>query len=432
MKNKAVLKAVSLLLCFLCLFLSSCNLDFGITPVTTDAGETQTVTPGFAGIGVKTGAYNGMFDGIMQIEITLGEAELATITDHADSEIYCECDVTSGKETVKRAAIKPRGNTSHVTASSSSRYSFKLKFDKYVKGQRLNGLDELYLNNLSYDPSYVREYLAYALFSLNSGISAPLATFAKVYINGQYYGLYSAVEAVDGSFLKRTYGENDGDLYKAGTGSAFLSDDTSTFTLERGENTSLSKISDIYNAVIFGENTEETVNVESILRYAAVIAVVCGQESYLGAKAENYYLYAEPDGEVSMIPWDLKTAFGVDLSQRKTGYATDDTLTEASVIKPYFGLDAEDRPLVSKLLENAEYKAEYLSYVKFYNDALSEMLPKLSDLKEAIDAAVKEDENGFYTYDIFEAEFSDINNSLYGFIKARCENINSQLAALGE
>ena len=432
MKNKAVLKAVSLLLCFLCLFLCSCNLDFGITPETTDAEETENVTPGFAGIGVKTGAYNGLFDGIMQINVTLGEAELSTITDHADSEIYCECDVTVGKETVNRAAIKPRGNTSYVTVSGSGRYSFKLKFDKYVKGQRLSGLDELYLNNLSYDPSCVREYLAYALFSLNSGISAPLATFAKVYINGEYYGLYSAVEAVDGSFLKRTYGENDGDLYKAGSGSAFLSDDTSTFTLERGQNTSLSKISDIYKAVIFGEETEQTVDVNSILRYAAVMAVVCGQESYLGAKAENYYLYAEPEGEVSIIPWDLKTAFGVNLSERKSGYAIDDTLIEASVTEPYFGLDAEDRPLVSKLLENEEYKAKYLSYVKFYNDALSEMLPKLADLKEAIDAAVSEDTNRFFSADTYEAEFEDGNNSLYGFIKARCENVKSQLAALGE
>lgn len=431
MKKQTALRTVSLLLCILCVFLCSCNLDFGIKPADTDGGTETAAAPGFAGVGVKTGAYNGMFDGIMQINITMGDAELSTVKDHADSEIYCECNVSVGKETVNRAAIKPRGNTSYVTASGSSRYSFKLKFDKYVKGQRLNGLDELYLNNLSYDPSYVREYLAYALFSLNSGIKAPLATFAKVYINGQYYGLYSAVEAVDGSFLKRAYGENDGDLYKAESGSAFISDDTSTFTLERGENTSLSKISEIYNAVIYGDKTEDVVDVESILRYAAVIAVICGRESYLGAKAENYYLYSEPGGEVSIIPWDLKTAFGTDLSERKGGYAIDGSLISSSVKEPYFGLEAEDRPLVSKLLENKEYNDEYLKYVKYYSDALSEMIPKLSGLKAAIDEAVAEDTTGFYGKETYEAEFTD-GDTLYGFIKARCDSIKQQLASSGE
>ena len=418
----AVLFAVMLLLC-------SCGLDLGIQ---TTADGDNTAVPADDEVAVKTGAYNGMFDGVMSLNITMGEAELSTILDHADAEMYCECSVDNGKETLQNVGIKPRGNTSHVTECGSRKYSFKLKFNKYTKGQKLNGLDEMYLNNMSYDPSYCREYIAYALFSLSSGISAPLASFAKVYINGEYYGLYLAVEAVDESFLKREFGNADGNLYEANRGSAFISDDTSTFTLECGNDTALTKISKIYNAISDGEGIEEVLDVESVLRYAAVIAVVCGQESYLGAKAENYYFYEDTDGVAYMIPWDLKTALGVDLSLKKSEYSIDSSLISTSVTEPYFGLDADDRPLVSKLLANEKYYKEYLSYVEYYRGALSDMLPKLSEVKKTIDEAAEADENHFFDKETYAAEFTDGENTLYGFIKSRCEHITSQLAAAGE
>ena len=428
MKKGVLNKAVSAVLSAVMLLLCSCGLDLGIS---TTAGA-DTAVPADDEVTVKSGAYNGMFDGVMTLNISMGEAELSTVMNHADSEMYCECSVNCGRENLYNVGIKPRGNTSYVTECESSKYSFKLKFNKYTKGQKLNGLDEMYLNNMSYDPSYCREYLAYALFSLSFGISAPLAAFAKVYINNEYYGLYLAVEGVDESFLKREFGNADGNLYEANKGSAFLSDDTSTFTLEHGNDTALTEISKIYNAITDGKNVEEVLDVESVLRYAAVIAVVCGQESYLGAKAENYYFYADTDGVAYMIPWDLKTVLGVDLSLKKTEYSIDSSLVSTSVTEPYFGLDGDDRPLVSKLLANEKYYKEYLSYVKYYCGALSDMLPKLSEVKKTIDEAAQADTKHFFDKETYAAEFADGENSLYGFIKSRCEHITSQLADTGE
>ena len=433
MKKSVLLKIFASLLASLMIFLSSCGVDLGISTTAADGtGAPTQVIPGQDDTGAKSGAYNGMFDGIMTVNLTIGDAELSTILDHADSEMYCECGITVGKESLQNVGIKPRGNTKFVTNSGSTKYSFKLKFNKYTKGQKLNGLDEMYLNNTSYDPSYVREYLAYALFSLHYGTAAPLAAFAKVYINGEYYGLYLAVEGVDESFLKREFGDDNGNLYKADKGSSFLSDDTSTFTLERGVDNNLSKISAIYNALYDMESLPDVLDVESVLRYAAVIAVVCGQESYLGAKAENYYLYEDKDGTTYIIPWDMKTVFGIDLTLIKSEYSIDTSLITASVTEPYFELDGSDRPLVYKLLEVEKYKKDYLSYVKFYADALSDLLPKLSEIKEAIDEAVSADEKRFFDKEVYEAEFTDGENTLYGFIKSRCENIASQLSALGE
>ena len=49
-----------------------------------------------------------------------------------------------------------------VASSTSDRYGFKIKTDKYEKGQTLNGLDMFVLNGSFSDASYMREYLTYA------------------------------------------------------------------------------------------------------------------------------------------------------------------------------------------------------------------------------------------------------------------------------
>ena len=414
-------RIVAAALCAAALTLCACKSEGG-DEVTTGSGAADN-GPGLAGIGVKTGAYGGLFDDILEIEITVGEAELSTVIDHADAGVYVEADVTADGQTIDGAGLKARGNTSYVAEAGNERYSFKLKFNKFTKGQKLNGLDELNLNNMSYDPSYVREYLMYLLFA---GKSAPLATFAKLTVNGQYYGLYLAVEGIDDSFLKRAFGDNDGSLYEADKGSALVDGDTTTFSLENGEDGRMANITRLYEAISSGEGIEDILDVDSVLRYAAIVGIACGQESYLGPKAENYYLYETSEGVLSMIPWDLKMSFGTDRTLRKTEYQIEAEQIRTDVNAPYFGVEAADRPLVGKLLENSAYKAKYLEYVKQYTTQLKEILGSFKDLKAAIDSAVNSDPRRFYDEALYEAEFTDGENTLYGFIRQRCAFIDSQ------
>ena len=429
MKITTIKKLTAVLLACLLLALCSCKKS---EDGKKDDDTSSDAVISLDGVGVQTGAYNGMFDGIAEIELTLGEAELSTVIDHADAGIYCEATVNFGGTVVENVGLKARGNTSYVAETGNNRYSFKLKFNKFTKGQKLNGLDELNLNNMSYDPSYVREYIAYSLLARSEGIKAPLATFAKLTVNGEYYGLYLAVEGIDDSFLKRAFGDNDGSLFEADKGSAFLDGDFTTFSLENGEDTSFRNLTALYNALSSGEGIEDILDVDSVLRYAAVTGLICAQESYAGPKAENYYLYQTSDGTLSIVPWDLKMSFGTDRTLRKTEYQIDSSLISTSVNAPYFGVGAEDRPLIGKLLENSEYKAKYLSYVKYYTEQLESVLENLQTLKTAIDGAVSADVKRFYDDALYLAEFSDAENTLYGFIKQRCANVRSQLAAQGE
>ena len=112
--------------------------------------------------------------------------------------------------------IRPKGNTSLTSIASdptTNRYSFKLEFDHYVDGQTCFGLDKLILNNNYADATNMKEALIYDMYQY-LGADASLYNYAKLSVNGEYWGVYLALEAVEDSFLLRNYGVQDGELYK--------------------------------------------------------------------------------------------------------------------------------------------------------------------------------------------------------------------------
>lgn len=133
----------------------------------------------------------------------------------AQSEEYSVCSVVIDGETMNNVGIRGKGNTSLSTVSSmdSDRYSFKIEFDQYDNTKSYHGLDKLCLNNLIQDNTYMKDYLTYQMMS-EFGVSSPLCSYAYITVNGEDWGLYLAVEAVEESFLQRNYGSNYGDLYK--------------------------------------------------------------------------------------------------------------------------------------------------------------------------------------------------------------------------
>ena len=59
----------------------------------------------------------------------------------------------------------------------------------------------------------MKDYLTYQMMGY-FGVDAPLCSFVNITVNGENWGLYLAVEAVEESFLERNYGNDYGELYK--------------------------------------------------------------------------------------------------------------------------------------------------------------------------------------------------------------------------
>ena len=155
-------------------------------------------------------------DQIMDIDILMDEDDWNDMLENAISEEYYSCDVVVNGKTFYSVGIRPKGNTSLssiVNDPDTDRYSFKLEFDHYIEGQACYGLDKLILNNNYADATNMKEAIVYDMYQY-LGVDASLYNYAKISVNGDYRGVYLALEAVEDSFMLRNYGTEDGNLYK--------------------------------------------------------------------------------------------------------------------------------------------------------------------------------------------------------------------------
>ena len=155
-------------------------------------------------------------DQIMDIDILMDEDDWNDMLENAISEEYYSCDVVVNGKTFYSVGIWPKGNTSLSSIANdpdTDRYSFKLEFDHYIEGQTCYGLDKLILNNNYADATNMKEAIVYDMYQY-LGVDASLYNYAKICVNGDYWGVYLALEAVEDSFMLRSYGTEDGNLYK--------------------------------------------------------------------------------------------------------------------------------------------------------------------------------------------------------------------------
>lgn len=163
----------------------------------------------------KTLGYESrLFDTSYVHSIDIVMDDWDSFIENCESEEYSSCAVVIDGESYKNIAIRAKGNTSlsQVSNYGSDRYSFKLEFDHYSDSTTCHGLDKLCLNNIIQDNTYMRDYLCYTMMNY-AGVSSPLCSFAYITVNGEDWGLYLAVEAVEDSFLERNY-DSTGNLYK--------------------------------------------------------------------------------------------------------------------------------------------------------------------------------------------------------------------------
>ncbi len=178
----------------------------------------ERVTETFGGGGVAIQYETELFDTsrIIEIDIQMDEEQWADMLAHAAEEEYYSCDVVINQETIYNVGIRPKGNTSLssiVMDPDTDRFSFKMEFDRYVDGQTCFGLDKLVLNNNYADATNMKEALVYDMYRYLD-VDASLYNYARISVNGEYWGVYLALEAVEDSFQLRNYGTAKGNLYK--------------------------------------------------------------------------------------------------------------------------------------------------------------------------------------------------------------------------
>jgi hypothetical protein len=204
----------------------------------------------------------------------------------------------------------------------------QVDIDRYTPGRTFLGLRALVLDNLRQDPAMMREPLAMAIFA-RLGQIAPREAFCRLFINGEYEGLYAVVEDIDPSFLLRTVGRDDGYLFEYRRPGPYygeyLGDDLAGYAPIFEPRTQAGRtleelyepVRALFEAVNAPEEAAGRGDLEALIdleQYVAVLAV----EAFLGDEdgllgidgMNNFYLYRDAGSlQHRLIVWDRDRAF---------------------------------------------------------------------------------------------------------------------------
>lgn len=360
-------------------------------------------------------------DKVIDVKITMDEADFQDMLDNASAEEMKTASVEYNGIKVDNIGIRTKGNLSlrSVVNTDSERYSFKLSFDEYVSNQTLYGISKINLNNNYSDSSYMREFLTYELAE-TMGLPTPGYSYVNLYVNGELRGCYLAVEQIDTAYLERNFGNSYGALYKAemsGNGGdlAWYGNDIDSYggLVQKSETSNGDVLLDMLDELNNGSDYESVLDVEEALKYIALNVVTVNWDSYLGSNKQNYYLY-ENDGVFSVLPWDYNMAFGGGPGG-----------TSILIDEPTQG-SLSERPLIAKLLAVDEYKEKYHEIIQTAIEGyLSDdnFKARVQELSELLSSSVEQDPTAFYTYEQYQSGVQ----SLISTNASTVQNIAGQL-----
>ena len=327
----------------------------------------------------------------------------------------------------EKIAVRFKGNSSYRSYPGRKK-SFKLDFNNFVKGQKLLGLEQLNLNNAFKDPSFVREKMYYELAAA-AGLAAPRVSYAALYINNSYWGLYFLTEEVDKDFLQGRFGETeDGNLFKGDPAGTLqwrgpqAAGYQNAYELETNNKANdwrdLIGLIDVLNntpAAELPERLEKRLDVKAALTWIALDNLTCNLDSYLGS-GHNYYLYhRQSDDRFTPIPWDPNEAwgnFGMNLTLNQlltlpvnfTGAGP--MMLPPGVSPPPAG---SQRPLAGKLIPHAAYRELYLEIYRRVAELAAPDLTtaRMNLLRDLIRRYVLDDPLKMFSNEQFENAMSE-------------------------
>ena len=361
-------------------------------------------------------------EGVVQtLEITIHSRDWDTLRANFTSNDFYPADVTWNGRRARNVGIRSRG----LGSRNGVKPGLEVNFAHYSSRGEFLGLKALVLDNLTTDPSMIRERVAMAFYR-RMGIPAPREVHANLYVNGDYAGLYVIVEPVDTVLVQRYLGENAGWLYEY----HWLTPYFATFL---GENLDLYRpffeprtqqtqstfdlfdpVRELFRTInsapagSFRDALNARLDLESTLRLIAGEGFMAEWDGLLGyAGMNNFYLYRPPSSAPARIfPWDADHTF----------QAADYPLLAG----------AAENVLMRRLLEDPVLRARYFQLVLEAVNAASSgnwLVNEVTRDYQQIRDSVLADPLKPYTIEEFDAAFAE----LLAFARTRPAFVTSQV-----
>lgn len=333
--------------------------------------------------------------------------------------------------------VKYKGNSSNQP--NNTKNPFNIDLDYVINGQDYQGYDALKLSNVFKDPTFVREALGYEIARYY--MPAPKANYARVYVNGNYHGLYTNVESVNGEFLDEHFANNDGVNFKCdptsmsplpigcnngGSALEYLGSDTACFytRYELESDYGWTQLRDMTNSL---KNNlaaiEQYLDVDRALWMLAFDNVLVNFDSYLGS-GHNYYIYQDNNNRFNTIIWDCNETFGAFTNGGGGGGGL--TLSQMQNLSSLHNQTQISRPLMNKLMQNPKYKKSYIAHLRTIleeNFESGSYTTRIQTMQNLISADVQADNNKFYSFANFTANVNSTVSGICGITELMSSRI---------
>jgi len=320
----------------------------------------------------------------------------------------------------QNVGIKYKGNSSYNI--NNVKNPLNIKLDYLNNGQSIDGYNVLKLSNGFKDPTFVREVLSYEI--AREYMPSSKATYANVYINGNWNGIYTCIQSVDDDFTNEHFYERKGPFFKADNTNitvsgcppgplGILSYYTDTNCYKRAYEiqstndwTQLGNFLDTLNNHF--TEIETVMDIDRALWMMAFENLTVCLDGPINAIPHNYYLFKDNNGRFSPILWDMNQAFGT-FTNGLPNPVTNQSLQELDV---FYGSTNNQNNLTSKIFSSDQYKRMYIAHMRtiineyFLNNQYH---TRALQLQQLIDASVAADPNLFFPYATFQ---SNINTTI--------------------
>jgi spore coat protein H len=364
---------------------------------------------------------------LQRIDLELHSADWSKLKENFQTNTYYPADLIWNGQTVRNVGIRSRGRGSR----NANKPGLKIDFDQYATNQEFLGLKSLVLDNLTQDPSGVHEMVAMK-FLARLGIPAPREVPARLYVRGEYIGVYAIVESIDKDMLARVYGaigedtQNDGWLYEFAWQEDWRFTDLGTdlnaiklrfeATTHESE-TDEKKYRKVQELITLANQTTEDrfvevmnplFDLEGFVRFVAAQAFLGDTDGFLGSFGmNNFYLYRlENRDQHVLISWDTDNTFW----------------------GPTFPILPDDtNVLMQKLMRIPQYRAQWYAEIARATElaeADNWLDSEITRSVQLIESAMREDVFKPYSNNSFEGEAAE----MLSFARERVAYVKCALA----
>ena len=388
-------------------------------------------------------AGDNLFDDSFLHEIRFENADTNTFITTKD---YQQLKMIIDETVVDSIGFKRKGNVSFY--HNPNKLGIKVKTNKYVNGRKYDGIKEFMLNINFQDPSMLREKLTYDICT-GMGLYSLRTAFAKVYINDEYWGLYTLVEGKDEMF-KQVFDNRDMDAIESLDfgDMCYISNNSNdydinnnggmpTYQFENGDElTAWPKFALMIDKANntpddqYLDTVQKYLNLEHFFLYQAINVYLMNMDSYIGFKGNQIYFYDDIEDRWQIMPWDFNASFGL-WNTNNYSPATYDMIPEA----------ISDGCIADKINNINQLKYYYLDAMCRINQTCGDTnsyFSKIDTWKELIRQAVYDDTRKHITNAEFDMAteygyyllFNENLPALKTFIKERLAIVQQELIDL--